>query len=116
MEHIIIDDQQPLTTMPNLIIKKKQEDDNDDLFLRKKKILRKSSEEIIEISNQESPLQVKEFSNHFFSFQFKLMFKTIVDEAVRDVERHVMLWDDDHTRQIDNQSSFQQIVVNRFLK
>jgi hypothetical protein len=44
------------------------------------------------------------------------MFKTIVDEAVRDVERHVMLWDDDHTRQIDNQSSFQQIVVKRFLK
>ncbi|CAF0984747.1 unnamed protein product [Adineta steineri] len=92
-EHIIIDDQQPLTTMSNLLIKKKQDnDDNEYLFLRKKKILRKSSEEIIEISNQESPLQ------------------TIVDEAVRDVERHVMLWDDEHARQIDTQSSLQQIV------
>jgi hypothetical protein len=35
----------------------------------------------------------------------------IVDEAVRDVERHVMLWDDDHARLIDNQSSLQQIMV-----
>ncbi|CAF4438207.1 unnamed protein product, partial [Adineta steineri] len=61
-EHIIIDDQQPLTTMSNLLIKKKQDnDDNEYLFLRKKKILRKSSEEIIEISNQESPLQVNYF-------------------------------------------------------
>ncbi|CAF0724903.1 unnamed protein product [Rotaria sp. Silwood1] len=92
IEHIIIDDQQPITTISNLIIKKKQDDDNDHLFLRKKRILRKSSEEIIEISNLESSLQ------------------TIVDQAVRDVERHVMLWDDDHARQIDHQSPVQQIV------
>jgi hypothetical protein len=41
--------------------------------------------------------------------------KVIVDEAVRDVERHVMLWDDDQARLIDNQSSLQQIVVKRKL-
>ncbi|CAF4982195.1 unnamed protein product, partial [Rotaria socialis] len=91
IEHIIIDDQQPTTTMSNLIIKKKQNDDNDYLFLRKKKLLRKSSEEIMVVSNDDS-------------------LQAIVDEAVRAVERHVMLWNDDHARQIDNLSSIQQIV------
>ncbi|CAF2051055.1 unnamed protein product [Rotaria magnacalcarata] len=91
IEHIIIDDQQPITTMSNLISKKKQNDDNDYLFLRKKKLLRKSSEEIMVVSNDDS-LQAN------------------VDDAVRAVERHVMLWNDDHARQIDNLSSIQQIV------
>jgi hypothetical protein len=79
--------------MSNLIIKKKSNVDDDYLFIRKKKMLRKSSEEIIEISNQD------------------LSSQTIVDQAVRDVERHVMLWDEDHARLIDNQSSVQQIMV-----
>lgn len=34
-----------------------------------------------------------------------------MDEAVRDVERHVMLWDDEHAKLIDRQSSVQQIMV-----
>ncbi|UJR25853.1 hypothetical protein I4U23_007203 [Adineta vaga] len=92
VEHIIIDDQQPLTTMSNFLIHKKQNNDEDYSVLRKKRLLRKSSEEIIEISNQETPLQ------------------TIVVETVRDVERHVMLWNDDHAREINDQSSLQQIV------
>ena len=37
----------------------------------------------------------------------------MVDEAVRDVERRVMLWDDEHAQVIDRQSSVQQIVVRR---
>jgi hypothetical protein len=82
--------------MSNLIIKKKSDDDNDYLFLRKKKFLRKSSEEIIEISNQDLTSEIT------------------VEQAVRDVERHVMLWDEDHARLIDNQSSIQQIMVRRF--
>ena len=51
----------------------------------------------------------------FDCIQIKEMFvlKTMVVEAVRDVERHVMLWDDAHARQIDDQSSVQQIVVRR---
>ena len=36
---------------------------------------------------------------------------TTVDAAVRDVERHVMLWNDGHARQIDSETSFQQIMV-----
>ena len=63
--------------------------------LSKKKILRKSSEEIIEISNQDLSNEIQ------------------VEQTVRDVERHVMLWDEDHARLIDNQSSIQQIVVRR---
>lgn len=114
IEHIIIDDQQPTTTVSNLIIKKKQDDDNDSLLLRKKKISRKSSEEIIEISNQESSPEVRHFFNNDICFELKLCLKIIVDEAVRDVERHVTLWDDEHARQIDDQSSLQQIVVNKF--
>ena len=38
----------------------------------------------------------------------------MVDEAVRDVERHVVLWDDDHARQICDYSSLQQTVVRKF--
>lgn len=71
IEHFIIDDQQPITTISNLIIKKKQDDDdNEDVLERKKKILRKSSEEIIEISNRETSPQVKEKTNKLFDEVF----------------------------------------------
>ena len=99
IEHFIIDDQQqppPRTTISTCFVKKKSPDDNEQINSRKKKLLRKSSEEILEISNQDSPSQ-----------QF------IVDDAVRDVERRVMLFDDEQARVMDNQSSIEQIVVKR---
>ena len=40
----------------------------------------------------------------------------IVEDAVRDVERHVMLWSDQHARQINDRSSVEQILVNKCLK
>jgi hypothetical protein len=46
-----------------------------------------------------------------FLFLSRFDFQIFVDEAVRDVERHVMLWDDEQARLMDNQSSLQQIVV-----
>lgn len=92
IEHFIIDDQQPITTISNLFVKKKSLDDNEQFNCRKKKMLRKSSEEILEISNQDSPSQF------------------IVDDAVRDVERRVTLFDDEQARIMDNQSSIEQIV------
>jgi hypothetical protein len=46
-----------------------------------------------------------------FLFLSRFDFQIFVDEAVRDVERHVMLWDDEQARLMDNQSSLHQIVV-----
>lgn len=43
----------------------------------------------------------------------KFFLKIIVDTALRDVERHVMLWNDEHARSIENQSSLQQILVRK---
>ena len=112
VEHIIIDDQQPpTTTMSSLMIKKKPDEEHDHIFSQKRKIPRTSAEELIELFNHESSS----------SSQVNLSARTnldegpvqiVVDDAVRDVERHVMLWNDDHARQIEPQSALQQIAVS----
>ena len=69
IEHIIIDDQQPATTMSNVLIKKKSFDEVDQNFVQKKKSSRKLSEEILENSPQENFSSVSRIC--FFNFRIE---------------------------------------------
>lgn len=67
VEHIIIDDQQPVTTISNLLVKKKSIDDADLNSSQNQIHMRTSSEEILELTSHDNQTTVKDWNISYLS-------------------------------------------------